>query len=469
MKIDLAKINFGSTNEGGGGDANLTTLAVTPSTEAQVITPSAPVDGYDRVEVGAVTAAIDANIETGNIKKDVQILGVTGSYEAGKHTGHVDTTGLQALGWDAEDIAWLQAHVWWDAEDDAEWAVTEANKAFGPAGATPLTWSNYTAQKYNPDLRYFPKLTTPSGTSMASKFSGYVNIVAIPTHGWDMSAITSYSTTFASCYSLRSVGDVSYWVTSSVTAINAVFYFCASLEEIDVSHWNTSNCTSLYQAFCCCYKLKELDISNWSFAKITSMNNMMPECRALQSLKFPSTTNAPLLTDTSNAIMNCTTLKEITINLSAASLSNARLMMQNCYGLKKVKLTISSTSLSDIGYIVGGDLTLEELDLTGIDTTSCAQAGVGTSVSAGIAGNCQCLATLKLGANFFKGSFTTLYLQNCHSWTRDSIYESLYTNQTGRDSNSAAVTVKLSTSAYDRLSAQDISDIATKNITLTRG
>lgn len=54
---------------------------VTPTTSEQTITAD---DGYDAlgtVTVEAVTAAIDANITAGNIKKDVQILGVTGSYE----------------------------------------------------------------------------------------------------------------------------------------------------------------------------------------------------------------------------------------------------------------------------------------------------------------------------------------------------------------------------------------------------
>lgn len=61
--------------------AVLQSLMVTPSTTAQQIIPVAPVDGFNEVNVPAVTAAIDANIIPGNIKKDVQILGVTGTYE----------------------------------------------------------------------------------------------------------------------------------------------------------------------------------------------------------------------------------------------------------------------------------------------------------------------------------------------------------------------------------------------------
>lgn len=61
--------------------AKVSSLNVTPTTSAQVILPSGDITGYSPVNVGAVTAAIDANIVAGNIKKDVEILGVTGSYE----------------------------------------------------------------------------------------------------------------------------------------------------------------------------------------------------------------------------------------------------------------------------------------------------------------------------------------------------------------------------------------------------
>ena len=67
----------------GGGSANLTSLSVTPSTSAQQITPTSPVDGYDEVNVSAVTSSIDSNIVAGNIKSGVSILGVTGTYGGG--------------------------------------------------------------------------------------------------------------------------------------------------------------------------------------------------------------------------------------------------------------------------------------------------------------------------------------------------------------------------------------------------
>jgi hypothetical protein len=53
---------------------------VNSSTSQQVITSDK--DGLSSVTVNAVTSSIDGNIQAGNIKKDVTILGVTGTYES---------------------------------------------------------------------------------------------------------------------------------------------------------------------------------------------------------------------------------------------------------------------------------------------------------------------------------------------------------------------------------------------------
>jgi len=65
----------------------INTLTVTPTTTAQTFTVPTGVDGYSPVDVGAVTSSIDANITAGNIKKDVSILGVTGTYEGTAPSG----------------------------------------------------------------------------------------------------------------------------------------------------------------------------------------------------------------------------------------------------------------------------------------------------------------------------------------------------------------------------------------------
>ena len=58
----------------------LDSKTVNSSTSQQTVTSSA--DGLSSVTVNAVTSSIDSNIQADNIKKDVTILGVTGTYES---------------------------------------------------------------------------------------------------------------------------------------------------------------------------------------------------------------------------------------------------------------------------------------------------------------------------------------------------------------------------------------------------
>lgn len=57
------------------------TKTVTPTTSQQVITPSQGYNGITEITVNAVTSSIDEDIIPANIKKDISILGVTGTYE----------------------------------------------------------------------------------------------------------------------------------------------------------------------------------------------------------------------------------------------------------------------------------------------------------------------------------------------------------------------------------------------------
>ena len=62
------------------GDVKLEALAVSPSTEVQNFTPEPGTTGFSPVRVNAVTSSIDENIKPENIRQDISILGVTGTY-----------------------------------------------------------------------------------------------------------------------------------------------------------------------------------------------------------------------------------------------------------------------------------------------------------------------------------------------------------------------------------------------------
>lgn len=54
---------------------------VTPTTSTQTITPDSTYDGLSQVIVSAVTSSIDSDIKATNIRKGIDILGVTGTME----------------------------------------------------------------------------------------------------------------------------------------------------------------------------------------------------------------------------------------------------------------------------------------------------------------------------------------------------------------------------------------------------
>ena len=67
--------------EEAGGTVELQDKTISPTTIRQEIVADENYDGLSKVTVNGVTSAIDKNIVSGNIKKDVSILGVTGTYD----------------------------------------------------------------------------------------------------------------------------------------------------------------------------------------------------------------------------------------------------------------------------------------------------------------------------------------------------------------------------------------------------
>lgn len=70
--------------------------SVTPSTSAQTLNVNSGYSGNGKISVSAVTSSIDNNITAGNIKKNVTILGVTGTYEGGS-SGYTEFPSYQVV------------------------------------------------------------------------------------------------------------------------------------------------------------------------------------------------------------------------------------------------------------------------------------------------------------------------------------------------------------------------------------
>lgn len=189
--------------------ADLTTLDVTPTTEAQNIKPTAPIDGYSEVNVSAVTAAIDENITAGNIKKDVQILGVTGDYDPTPTlvTKNITSNGTYNASSDnADGYSSVTVDV-----------ASENNAKFGNTPQSFTVTSNLTSID-------IPSGVTSIGTNAFQNFNKLAS-VDIPS---SVTSIGNYA--FASCTSLTSID-----IPSGVTSIGSnAFQDCTNLTTITI-------------------------------------------------------------------------------------------------------------------------------------------------------------------------------------------------------------------------------------------
>ena len=152
---------------------DLETKTVTPTTSSQTITPSVNKDGISEVTVNAVTSSIDNNIVAGNIKKDVSILGVTGTYEG---TKAVLPDGIRFSNSSASNMDFLNN-------------VDSSN-------VTNTLYMFSSCSK----LTTIPQLDTSNVTNMSYMFNNCKNLTTIPQ--LDTSNVDSMNNMFASCASL---------------------------------------------------------------------------------------------------------------------------------------------------------------------------------------------------------------------------------------------------------------------------
>lgn len=100
----------------------INTLEITPTTDEQLIIKPDNIDGYNNITVKAVTSTIDNNILPENIKKDVSILGVIGTFEGGEREEHETIKEMQ----EADYMRYVQGTIGlYDIPTDAEYLEQE--------------------------------------------------------------------------------------------------------------------------------------------------------------------------------------------------------------------------------------------------------------------------------------------------------------------------------------------------------
>ena len=262
------------------------TVSITPSTSAQTITPSSGHNGITEVNVAAVTSSIDSNIQAGNIKKDVSILGVTGTLNEGiTPTGELAITSNGT--YNVTDYASANVNVpekqlgtktitangTYKATDDNLDGYSEVEVATTGVNIDDYFKSSASGvgSSYYPGIiNFIKKVKSPLtivGTSMEYLFS-YCNLEELPQI--NTSNITNMSSLFS--YNKATTLDLSGFDTSNVTDVNYMFNGCENL--IEIPYFDMSNIQHVNEMFQNCQALITIPKLNWkSVNRITASDN----------------------------------------------------------------------------------------------------------------------------------------------------------------------------------------------------
>ena len=280
----------GNTYTPSTGYNGITSITVTPKNYNRTVAPQtvpstwavpSGYSGHGAISVTAVTASIDANIQAGNIKSGVTILGVTGTYGGGgskygatvnTFLGDIDANGLLQSPSEQSDI------VFTGVTDIASYVLYHR--------------FNYSVIK----SVSFSDLVTISGAyacyNMLYNCTGLTSVT--------ISSLTTVSGNYA-CYNMfNTCTGVTTIVLSGLTTISGtygcsnMFNGCANLETLDLSNLTTvsgnSGCYGMFQG---CTKISTIALSKLSV--ITGSNAcsyMFASCRAITNIYFNALTTS---------------------------------------------------------------------------------------------------------------------------------------------------------------------------------
>lgn len=323
------------TESGGGGSAVIDPLNVTPTTSAQTITASGGVDGYSPVNVSAVDASIDANIQAGNIKDGVQILGVTGNYTGTTPTGTITITSNGIT--DVTNYA--------NADVQVPTTAPALYREFQIASGGLLEANTTTTH-----IMSFTGVKVISSYMLACAYFNNIRITgAVDMSGvWSIYQYGCYAA-FKNCTGITSI-DLSGFTTDSNYSCSGMFDGCTGLTSANLSSLERIiSINSCYEMF------KGTGLTNINLASLTTVSGsyacsaMFNGCTGLTSANLPALTTVSGSNACNSMFNSCTGLTSA--NLSALTAvtgaSACQYMFRNCTSLATVY--IGGTTAIDFG------------------------------------------------------------------------------------------------------------------------
>lgn len=365
---------------------------VQPSTVEQTIIPRAGYVFRGGI-VKAVTAEIDENIVSNNIREGITVLGVEGTLKEGEPnyrymSGNADRNGLRALGWTEEDILRYEQNTPHYPWQDDQYIVSNENKnLYNLDDPNPDSYKNdptvtfvpnknmdtyfnsgtFENMKYIKGLPFYnctrtdmtnmfkectslttiPFLNTSNVIEMTYLFSGCSNLITIPQ--LNTSKVTHMGAMFSGCTSLTTIPLLD---TSSAKYMTYMFNACKNL--IEIPQIDTSNVLDISHMFDRCSRLTSIPMLNTS--KTTAMHGLFYGCTNLTEVPQLNTSST---TDMTGMFENCTSLTTIPL-LDTSNVSDARSMFYGCTSLTTVP-QMDFSSATDVIAMFRGCTNLTEV------------------------------------------------------------------------------------------------------------
>ena len=337
-----------------GASPTLQNKSVTPTTSVQEISADSGYDALGVVSVAGVTSSIDPNITSGNIKKDVNILGVTGTFEGGgtiqlQDKSVTPSSSQQVITADSPYDGLRQVTVGAVSLQSKSVVLSSSSQTITPdSGYTGLDQVNV------PAVVLEPKSVTPSTSQQViNKSAGYDGIGTVTVGAVDASIDSSIQSQnikagitilgVVGSYTGGGGGSASQYVNTHPTKLTYAYsensyaqnnlWNLGSIPELD-----TSAVTTMSDCFRSNKHVTVLDLSTWSFASCTDTTDMFAGCSNLTKVIFP--VNTPLQYMVS-MFSNCTSLEEIagSLDLSHINALSTNAMFTNCTSLKKIQIS----------------------------------------------------------------------------------------------------------------------------------